>query len=200
MRTSKLCFIPAILLVALFFGCDLNNDPPDPAPQEIVHPLVNSDFETGDLSGWTVETGNAQIRTSSPDPHQGTYYIFGNSTPEFILSQEVDLIGAGLGTDDIDGGLVTFQVDGYRASWESSPPIDEGEFQLRFKDENRNVIIVANSGLEAITPEFTWVYRSLQNSIPAGTRYVDVILRGYRRSGSNCDGYFDQISARSIIP
>jgi hypothetical protein len=199
MEAIKLMLLPVCLFFTFVSGCDISNTPPDPGPQEIIHTLTNSDFETGDLTGWAI-TGIVAMRTTDPLPYQGTYYIYGSNTPDFTLSQEVDLIDAGVVAGDIDSGLVDFQVDGYRASWASSPPQDEGEFTLRFKDDNKNEISVMSSGLEAIDPGKTWVYRSFQTAVPATTRYVDVILHGSREAaGNNCDGYFDQISARSIV-
>ena len=102
-------------------------------------------------------------------------------------------------TTNIDNKLVEFTVDGFRASWESSGSIDQGEFQLRFKDENRVEIATVSSGLESITPALTWVPRTFTSAVPATTRFIDVILHGYRLAGSNCDGYFDQITARSVV-
>ena len=62
MRNFKniiLTLLCVALLLTSFVGCRDKNDNPDPTPAPAGKALVNGGFESADLSGWTVEYGDA---------------------------------------------------------------------------------------------------------------------------------------------
>ena len=68
-----------------------------------VLPLVNPDFETGDLTGWTVDAGPPLVLDTPQPPQQGgAYYLAGD---DFTVSQSLGLPN--------DGDTVTVSVDAY---------------------------------------------------------------------------------------
>lgn len=53
--------------------------------------LTNPDAETGDATGWTVETGGLDVRSSNPVAAQGTYYFTGGTSASSVAYQDIAL-------------------------------------------------------------------------------------------------------------
>ncbi len=166
---------------------------------EIEHTLSNPGAETGDMTGWTVELGGIILNTGSEglSAHSGSYFFRGANSLDNRAYQEVDLISDGVDSDHIDNGNADFQADWYQASYSAS---DKGAILFRFKDASKSEISTSSSSLITISPSKTWQARQYIASIPANTRYIDVIIRSYRIAGSWCDGYFDDISVQATTP
>jgi hypothetical protein len=163
---------------------------------DLTSSLTNLDAEAGDDTGWTVETGALGVRTGSPSPHGGTYYFYGPATPEYIASQQFDLLSlSGLSSSDVATGLVEITVDWWQASFsDNAAPDDEAEIILRYYDSGMSLISSDNSGLEWVIPAQIWQARNLVSSVPVDTQYVDLVMHGFRKRGSNLDGYLDDIT------
>ena len=158
----------------------------------VVHTLTNPGGETGDTTGWTNETGDIGVRSSTPSPHTGSYYFDAGANLDTLASQEVDLAGDGVSTTEIDAEILTFVFGGYCASYVED---DQGALQVRFKDAAKDTIETHAIALWAVAPNQTWKPREVSATIPATTRYVDVIIQAHRTAGTNNDAYFDDLYA-----
>ncbi|WP_448506128.1 hypothetical protein [Immundisolibacter sp.] len=154
--------------------------------------ITNPGAETGNTTGWTIESGSWGVRNASPSPYAGSYYFFAGTSVDSKVSQEIDLVNQGVVADDIDSGTLAFYMEVYRASYDNSDP---GYFGFRFKDSSKNILFEVLSKMEIISPSQTWVKKSLKHRIPHNTRYINLILCSRRTSGTNNDSYFDNISA-----
>jgi hypothetical protein len=154
--------------------------------------IFNPGAEAGDTSGWSHEAGGFEIRNASPVPYEGSFYFFGGAQAESQMYQQVNLLAEGALASEIDTGQLGFKVDWMQASWNGS---DQGQVRLRFKDAEQGLIGEVFSTLKAVGPGKTWIYREIQNDLPIGARYVDIVIRAKRNDGTNNDAYFDAINA-----
>jgi len=81
---------PQVYLAWYFFSDDSNSEPypgvwidditawtyVDTGPATVNDAVVNGDFETGDLSDWTVPDGSTVIATEAPNPINGNYVAY----------------------------------------------------------------------------------------------------------------------------
>ena len=154
-------------------------------------PLVNSDAETGDLSGWSSEAGAFEIKSTSPSATQGDHYFYaglGNGgTISQVLTIPADSIAA------IDAG--TSQIDFFW--WQNSANgNDLGLAVLVFQDGSGQQI-GAPVASAALAPT-VWSRRKLSGTLPPGTRGVHIKLRGLLVEGSYSDAFFDMLSASLV--
>ncbi len=162
---------------------------------EWTHNLINPGAETGDLTGWTTDVGTPTIRTSTPAPNTGTYYFAGGvADADTKMSQEVDLVINGVPTAIIDNEIALFQVNWYQSS---AAKVDSVAIRLNFKDSSKVDISETTSDLWA-TEDGVWTQRESRQAIPINTRYIDVIVHFNRGSGTENNGYIDDISCKTI--
>jgi hypothetical protein len=171
MRTAPLStLIASLLLAPLAHAANL---------------LENGSFENG-LDGW-VATGNAALRTANPLAFDGTNYVFGANTPEYSVSQVVDLLAAGVNAGDIDAGTLMLRFGGYQAGF--STQTDAGQITVRLLDALGTQLTATS------TPSFfsnaIWVEQAGNTALLPGTRSVSFEFVGTRVSGFNNDAYLD---------
>lgn len=161
----------------------------DPAATIINHTLTNPGAETGNTTGWTNETGAGGVRTASPAPYAGTYYFTGGAVATTIMRQRIDLVAAGWSTAELDSEALGARLTWWQMRYAADN--DNGTMGVRFLDGT-----LATLGSEEYAPlaqPATWEQRTKSARMPVGTRYVDILMKAVRQSGTNNDAYFDDI-------
>lgn len=160
--------------------------------------LPNLDAELGNTTGWTVETGGFSVRTANPAAHSGTYYFMGSALSPSVARYRISITSfSGLSAASIDAGLIQIRLNWWQSSWHD-PAEDYGGLGLRFSDSSQTQISIEYASLIATQPPFAWVNRSFVLSVPATTRYVDIMYQSIRTAGTNNDTYIDDISITPI--
>lgn len=139
------------------------------------------DWEEVQGSGWTQ-------RQTSPPPHEGISYFFAGVVAQGELRQVVDVSVDSL---DIDAGLITGAFTGWVRSFDQNPP-DGSRVVLEYRDGGGSLLASYDSG-ERTNME-AWEAVDGFTALPPGTRQARVRLISTRHSGSNNDGYYDDLS------
>lgn len=172
----------------------------DGSVQELPLVVQNPGCEDG-VHGWLTELGALTARTggTAPLPHSGAVYFFGGATAHTTASQRLDLntqlaAEAIARIDDGDCWIL--------AEWWGAVFTGQGDQQaVGFRFLNASLVeldekLAASFGM---SPTETWIRRSYGVTIPAGTRYVEILMDMVRVDGSNNDGYIDDISVKIYI-
>jgi Putative phage tail protein len=142
--------------------------------------LANPGFESGDLTGWTVEAGAAAVVTSNP--HSGGFHLRcsgGAGVTDVVIGDSVDLVAAGLDAGDLDNRAVVLRV---AAWWYNENPannaLDRCWMGVRFYDA-----AMAELSTDAATPSAVGGYELVSHlaTPPGGTRYAAAVL--FRKEG-----------------
>jgi hypothetical protein len=155
--------------------------------------LLNPGFEAG-LTNWNT-TGNASIRMSNPPPYEGTNYVFGRSTANYTVWQDINLAAHGISDTEIDSGMLDAEYGGWQAGWETQK--DQGQISLLFLDGTTNEL--SSAELPFFYSNHTWVEQYSVTNIPIGTRMIRYHFEGVRKEGSNNDAYLDA-AFLNVIP
>lgn len=157
--------------------------------------LDPADFSAPVITGWTMLLGTWQLRgTTLGIPFAGALFLNGGNASSGSLEQIIDIDKLGLLPAEIDAGNVTADFSGRRANHTAT--LDLGRILVQFQDANGLVIGTGlDTGLEAITPEDTWVLRSFTGTVlPSGTRKIRVALAYVNVSGGDANTAFDGLS------
>ncbi len=165
--------------------------------RQIAVALVNPGAESG-TTGWTDELGGLGTRSDTPAPYAGTAYFFGGAYAETRASQRVDLVAAGAAVVALDAGTCAATVGWQQASYDGTN--DPGACGLRFLDAALAELSTSMGTDTLVSPALTWSARSHSAAIPAGARYVDVLIHAVRAAGTNNDGYFDALTLTLDVP
>jgi len=164
---------------------------PENLSEYIFTPLtvVNPGAETGDMTGWTSELGGIEIRQSG---YESSNYFSGGNYAESIVSQRIDLIAQGIDTDIIDtaSDAYVFYLSAMTKVHNQSPT-DQCFLGLRYLDASQTII-----DTDMYSPAFnsiTWQSRGIMQTVVSGTRYVDILMKGFRRTGTYCNSDFDNL-------
>lgn len=151
--------------------------------------LLNSGFEEG-LSEWTA-TGNAALKikdaSSELPAYEGSIYIYGSATPEFTVSQTIELADHGISTQEIDEGSLRAYFGGWQAGYYTQR--DNGTISIRFLDAYG--LEIGSSSLPSFYSYLRWEKQSGVAAVPAQTRYIQFHFLGIRLAGSGNDAYLD---------
>lgn len=163
--------------------------------------LLNAGFEDG-LTSWTTSAVGPDpdaavgIRSASPDPIEGSAYIFGDDTPSFTAYQDVDLVAAGFSAATIDLGGLDALFGGYQAGYTNDG--DYGVIRLEFLNEFGASLGIFS--LDAYTSELSWAQQSGTVDVFSGTRTIRYSFTGTRLNGLNNDAYLDLASLVIVVP
>jgi hypothetical protein len=159
-------------------------------PGFVAQGLSNPGFETGDLSGWTVESGGTwtvdNAHESLSGGHTGSWFV--RSTGDGVLAQTVDVSSI---ARQIDLGGAQARARCWLA--ETATDTDQARIRLQFLDEN-------DVELGTVDPSFTdpvgTTYAQIEatGSIPAGTRKVKVRLQSDQVSGVSPNVALDDVT------
>ena len=172
--------------------------------------IVNGDFETGNLSGWTLSTPDnqwavvsSQLGTSPPAAQSGMSFastrgtgVAQSNTGNLVtgISQTLDVSSL---TAAINAGDVSVCLNGYGYGENPSAP-DFGVMQLGFLDGGSSEISAVKSNdalLERVWTELNIGYVTL----PAGTQSLEISLLGEKPQTNFIDAGFDNISGNMNV-
>jgi hypothetical protein len=159
-------------------------------PGFVAQGLTNPGFETGDLSGWTVESGGTwtvdNAHESLSGGHTGSWFV--RSTGDGVLAQTVDVSAI---ARQIDLGGAQARARCWLA--ETASDTDQARIRLQFLDGD-------NALLGAVDPAFTnptgttFVQIEALGAIPAGTRRIKVRLDIDQVSGATPNVAIDDVT------
>jgi subtilisin-like proprotein convertase family protein len=129
-------------------------------------------------------------RSSSPGAQSGTYYFFAGVSSFAELGQVVDLTPW---ANVIDDGRVSILVSDWVRSFDQTP-LDTSQFEYFLRDASNQTLDSWTSPVMSNTD--AWALLEDGRFVPEGTDNVQVILRSVRNSGSNNDGYHDNVSVK----
>ena len=156
----------------------------------IAQPLVNPGFETGDLTGWTIELNGTPTVDNAHESllaaHGGTYFL--RSTADSRIAQTVDVAFA---AEQIDLVGATARARCWIA--ETASDTDTARVALQFLDAH-------DVELGVVEPSFTnpagqtFVQIEAEGAIPVGTRQIKVRVAIDRVSGSTANVAVDDVT------
>jgi len=145
--------------------------------------ITNPGAEDG-LNNW--ENDGTKFTAHSKGPHSGSKRFYGGgNNAESYAYQDIDVSSY---ASEIDAGNVTATYSGGIRDYNGS---DEGILELYFYDASMSELAYHHSGWHS---HVDWKRYAIEDkSLPTGTRTVRVKMRAKRYSGSNNDGYFDDL-------
>lgn len=150
--------------------------------------LINGGAETGDLTGWSIDTGKfeaATVSSSRPAAREGGYFFVAGSAASSSLVQDVDVRAHAA---EIDGVGLTARLSGWLRNWATDDDVASLTIEARSSDGT-----VLTSAETPGVDRGIWTARTISIRLPARTRTVRAVLRGERNSGKDNDAYFDDL-------
>ena len=153
--------------------------------------LVTNPSANNGISGWTNVQGQFSVRTSAPP----TFVFWGGTAASSVGRQD---IGVWSWAAQIDSGCVTASFEARLGGFEAQAD----NAYVVFEFLNASGAVITNSQLGPVTAAQRGnVTQLLQRSnsgvgLPPGTRTIRVGVYCQRSSGTNNDGYADDISVR----
>jgi len=153
-----------------------------------------SDLVSGNIPLWTEEVGTAwSQRTTNPVAYEGGAYFFAGTDALDKLTQTIDVREYAV---EIDAGIQEFLFTGRVRSYDQVP-VDQTRIEVEYWDNAQTTKLdFFDSGLKNNTAG--WDLVSDQRYAPVGTRYIKIRLTSIRNSGTNNDGYFDDLHLEAI--
>lgn len=169
------------------------------APAQIVtsNLLTNPGAEAGNLSGWSVLSGNpmTDAGTFNPgiNPFAGGFdFVGGISNPFGQLWQTIDLIATGQVTAlQLDSGTTTADVSFWEQGLNQGSLSDNAAVKLTFLDSVGSLIGSPVTTLTVDSHTGSWTNNAESFLVPVGTRYITYTMLFQRNVGSDNDSYFD---------
>ena len=197
MNAYKTIFTSILALAfAVFAPVATNAQTPDD-----VELITNGDFETGDLTGWTVDAGNPLVwpyGIFGIECFGEHFYASGNQSYAAVY-QNIDVSQY---MAAIDNGDVQIRLLASMGSWVNS---DIATVTVSYLDDNDQSIgtplfisAIDNPGLSSGSAGLTDpdCLESDSGNVPIGTRNILVEIESTRGSGSDNDGYVDNLSLK----
>ncbi len=152
--------------------------------------LANPGAETGNLSGWAQSSSgqkkwfNAGVSTGGgyPEARTGSWYFVPGDSAKDELYQDVDI-------SSYTSGKFTFSA--WMRDYTDSHG-DQSSIRMEMLDANGKVL--AKKASDIVTKTTKWTNRSITLSVVSSAKRVRVILVSERKSGVDCDSYFDDMS------
>ncbi len=169
--------------------------------------IYNSGNEI-DVSGWNPETGEFTIgkygvdsfpALSDPGPaNRGSILFAGGNVESSSGSQTINVSDC---VSQIDAGNLSFSLSGFLGGYDGQN--DNAQLTVTFKDSSNAPLGTATIGpvLSADRNNTSGLLsRSINGTVPVGTRTVEVVLLLTRISGTYNDGYADNLSFMLTAP
>lgn len=159
--------------------------------------VVNGDFETGDVTGWTVTTGTADVIDWSTDPDlvtaganaqdNGTFVLWGgNSQASLIMHQDIDV--------SADNSLFYNLTANHL---KDNTDQDYFRIILEGRDTNGDVVDIAvDAGAQNINYANTILSATIPNSYSITT--IRVIVEAVRTGGTQLNAAIDNVELRGF--
>ena len=167
--------------------------------------IVNGDFETGDLTGWTVTSPNPSTVPNGTFEIEsfGSYFYRAGQTTFSEVEQSIDISDL---ASDIDLGVAVATLSGYLGSWSNDDIIvvEAAFLNLTSEDLGSTISISAvnnpllNSGSLGLTNPGN--LETTIGDIPVGARSIIMRVRSNRTLGFDNDGYADNLSVVVSVP
>ncbi|MFN8416781.1 MAG: T9SS type A sorting domain-containing protein [Cytophagaceae bacterium] len=127
-------------------------------------------------------------------PHGGTYHFYAgdNSNGNYYIYQDIDVSAYATA---IDGNTASFVFSYWFRTFQFNN--DQGRLILNYLDVNNNILSTYNSGVLTFP---IWSQYSDTRTAPVNTRKIRISLINYYLSGSDTDGYFDDLSLTTTAP
>ena len=154
----------------------------------IQNPGAEEPLVSGEIPGWTEEAGTTWTSSSLHLAYEGNYYFWAAASNPAKLTQTVDVSAY---SREIDLGIQQFRFSGWTKSYDQSP-VDAGVVEIDYLNASFVSLSYFNSGEYSNTSE--WEQISDTRTAPAGTKYIRIRLNSIRKSGTNNDAYFDDLS------
>lgn len=133
------------------------------------------------------------------NPHGGTYYLapggLGVRVNNVTTSEAYQVIDLTTYASFIDAGTASFTFSGWRRGYAGQ--LDRSQFIVEYRDASQNVLEFYNSGSSV---SLSWLNNTDTRNAPVGTRYVRIRLISTLLTGSDNDGYYDDISFKYNPP
>lgn len=157
--------------------------------------LLNAGAEAG-LNNWTGEIESLLDNECNSVPvYSGSRFfaIGGVCANEQIVGFGTQTIDITTYANDIDQGLYEVLYSAYMRAFATNN--DKPEMYIEFLNTGQNIISTSPiiSNLNG-----TWTQKSNSTLIPSGTRYLRVVLKGTRLTGTDNDSYFDELSVKLV--
>ncbi len=157
--------------------------------------LQNGDAESG-ISNWTGDIESLLDNECGSVPvYQGNNFfaVGGVCSNEQDNGQATQLIDVSAQATQIDDDKCQVEYSGFLRTWGANN--DLPEMYIEFFDASNTVIgnspVLSNS-------EPQWLLQIGSESVPIGTRSLNVVLEGTRLAGTDNDSYFDTLSVRLL--
>jgi hypothetical protein len=155
----------------------------------IANPSNELPLVADNIQGWTEVTGtNWTQRQADPVAQDGNYYFFAGAGSSALLRQAVDVSFL---AQAIDTGSIKLQFTGWVQSWHQIPA-DTSSINISILDASSNKLDSISTGEN--TNIGTWKQLILDFVPLPGARVIQIDLVSVRNSGTNNDGYFDNLS------
>jgi hypothetical protein len=159
--------------------------------------VVNPGADTN-VANWTNDLGTIARRTATPSPHSGAGYFVGGTTAECRAHQDIAIPSANYA--QVDAGTMLLQVIWWQAGFAGGDR-DQAECEVEFFDGSPGSSLGARQSLGmAGCIDQVWQQREVHVTIPTATRTVRLYQHMLRTSGTNDDGYIDDISLALMTP
>ena len=159
-------------------------------PGFVAQGLSNPGFETGDFSGWTVESGGTwtvdNAHESLSGGHTGSWFV--RSTGDGVLAQTVDVSSI---ARQIDLGGAQARAGCWLA--ETATDTDQARIRLQFLDASDALLGVVDPAFTDPTGT-TFVQIEALGAIPVGTRKIKVRLDIDQVSGATPNLAIDDVT------
>ncbi len=150
--------------------------------------VTNGSAENAPITNdWTVVSGNWTQRSSNPAPQDGTAYFFAGANSYAEIYQDIDVSG---NSAVIDLGTQFYSFSCYLRSFNQAPA-DASKAIVTYRDNSGSVLHTYDTGFG--TNQAQWDSYSDARLAPVGTRTVRITLISDRNSGTNNDGYIDNV-------
>ncbi len=158
----------------------------------ILNPSNEAALVGGEIPDWVERSGsgystNWTQRATNPTALDGTYYFFAGTGTLAELYQDIDVTAYAAG---IATGAQLFNFSGFVRGYISGD--DTSRIIIEYRDSTQTVLEFFDSG-ELLFRD-SWEEVIDARFAPAGTETIRVRLIADRYSGSNNDGYFDNLS------
>lgn len=158
--------------------------------------LTNPGAESG-TTGWVNEIGSISTRDFSPPAKFGSNYFAGGANVKTVSKQRVNMLSAaGISQSELDAKEAWIVERWYQASYSNQDPCGMGIRQLNASQAELSTdypqLLYVPFGDSGVTPN--WYKRHYSSNVLDSCNYVDSIYRSDRDTGTNNDGYIDEIS------
>jgi gliding motility-associated-like protein len=158
--------------------------------------IKNGDCElpttNGKIPNWIEVVGSEwQPNNTDAVPQSGQFYFYAGGARNAELMQEIDVTEFAC---PIDASKQKFDFKGFVRSFAQNP-IDQSRIIIEYRNATNTILATYDSGLQTTTS--AWLALTDSRSAPASTRKIRIRLLSTMRSGTDNDGYYDNMT---LIP